>query len=175
MTLEHPSRRDVLKTTAAFTAAASAGAGGATLARAEDKGATPLGRIDAVLRAATDAKEVPGLVAMAATDKGILYEGVFGTRDLGKGPAMTRDTVFRIASMTKAVTSTAAMQLVEQGKLQLDQPIGDVLPELAAPQVLEGFDDAGAPRLRPVKRPITLRHLLTHTAGFGYEFIDADL
>ncbi len=175
MTLEHPSRRDVLKTTAAFTAAASAGAGGATLARAEDKGATPLGRIDAVLRAATDAKEVPGLVAMAATDKGILYEGVFGTRDLGKGPAMTRDTVFRIASMTKAVTSTAAMQLVEQGKLKLEAPVPDIDPALGSPQVLEGFDAAGAPKLRPAKRPITLRHLLTHTAGFCYEIWDANM
>jgi CubicO group peptidase (beta-lactamase class C family) len=88
---------------------------------------------------------------------------------------MTPDTIFRLASMTKAVTSTAAMQLVEQGRLQLDQPIGNVLPELAAPQVLEGFDDSGAPRLRPAKRPITLRHLLTHTAGFGYETWDVDL
>jgi methyl acetate hydrolase len=92
MTLKHPSRRDVLQMTVAFTAAAPVGTGGATLACAQDKDATPLGRIDAVLRAATDAKEVPGLVAMAATDKGILYEGVFGTRDLAKGPAMTRET-----------------------------------------------------------------------------------
>ena len=118
---------------------------------------------------------MPGVVALAATEKGVFYEGAFGTRDLASGPAMTPDTIFRLASMTKAVTSVAAMQLVEQGKLQLDQPIGDVLPELAAPQVLEGFDDAGAPRLRPAKRPITLRHLLTHTAGFGYEIWDADL
>ena len=117
----------------------------------------------------------PASSRTAATDKGVFYEGAFGTRDLAKGPAMTPDTIFRIASMTKAVTSVAAMQLVEQGKLQLEQPIGDVLPELSAPQVLEGFDDAGAPRLRPAKRPITLRHLLTHTAGFGYETWDADL
>ena len=88
---------------------------------------------------------------------------------------MSADTIFRLASMTKAITSVAAMQLVEQGKLDLDKPIGNVVPELAAPQVLDGFDDAGAPRLRPAKRPITLKHLLTHTAGFGYEVWDADL
>ena len=88
---------------------------------------------------------------------------------------MTLDTIFRIASMTKAVTSVAAMQLVEQGKLQLDEPIGNVLPELAAPRVLEGFDLSGIPRLRPARRPITLRHLLTHTAGFGYEIWNPDL
>src|SRR5437763_10148076 len=134
-----------------------------------------LAGIDAALSRAAEAKEVPGVVAMAATGTGILYEGAFGLRDIVEGPAMTRDSVFRIASMTKAVTSVAAMQLVEQGKLQLDEPIGNILPELTAPQVLEGFDTSGAPRLRPAKRPITLRHLLTHTAGFGYETWDADL
>src|SRR3984893_8475472 len=132
-------------------------------------------RIDAALSRAGEAKEVPGVVAMAATDSGVIYEGAFGQRDLALGPAMTLDTVFRIASMTKAVTSVAGMQLVEQGKLQLDQPIGNVLPELAAPQVLEGFDAAGAPRLHPARRPITLRHLLTHTAGFGHEMLSPDL
>ena len=170
MTRRRHSRREILQATAALTAAASFGA---TVGRAV--AAQPRAQIDAVLRRATEAKEVPGVVAVAATDKGVLYEGAFGTRDLANGPDMTPDTIFRLASMTKAVTSTAAMQLVEQGRLQLDQPIGNVLPELAAPQVLEGFDDAGAPRLRPAKRPITLRYLLTHTAGFGYEVWDADL
>jgi methyl acetate hydrolase len=163
-------RRDVLKNAAAVTAAASLGASIWRAAAAQTHV-----QIDAVLRRAVEAKEVPGVVAMAATDKGILYEGAFGTRDLAKGPDMTTDMIFRLASMTKAVTSVAAMQLVEQGKLQLDQPIGNVLPELSAPQVLEGFDDSGSPRLRPAKRPITLRHLLTHTAGFGYEIWDSDL
>src|SRR6266446_5454816 len=165
------SRREILKGAVALTAAASVGA---TIGRVAAQ-PQPHAQIDAALRRAVETKEVPGVVAMAATDRGLLYEGAFGTRDLAKGPDMTPDTIFRLASMTKAITSVAAMQLVEQGKLSLDQPIGNVLPELAAPQVLDGFDDKGEPRLRPAKRPITLRHLLTHTAGFGYEFIDADL
>ena len=127
-------------------------------------------RIDSVLRSAVEAREVPGVVALAASDKGAIYDGAFGVRDLNAGGAMTGDTVFRIASMTKAITSVAAMQLVEQGKLGLDEPVPPVDPALNAPQVLEGFDAAGQPRLRPAKRPIALRHLLTHTAGFTYEW-----
>ena len=131
--------------------------------------------IDAVLRRATESGDVPGVVAMAATADGPAYEGAFGTRALPAGPAMTADSVFWIASMTKAITSTAAMLLVERGKLALDSPIAEVLPALASPQVLEGFDTAGKPRLRPASRPITLRHLMTHTAGFGYDIWNADL
>jgi methyl acetate hydrolase len=171
MTRRQQTRREFLNATAAISAAAALGG---VAKRAFAQGPQPR-QIDAVLRRAVEDKEVPGVVAIAANDKGVIYEGAFGTRNLAQGAAMTPDTIFRIASMTKAVTSVAAMQLVEQGKLQLDQPIGSVLPELSAPQVLEGFDDAGAPRLRLAKRPITLRHLLTHTAGFGYEFLNADL
>jgi methyl acetate hydrolase len=130
---------------------------------------------DRVLREAAEAAQVPGVVAMAATREGPVYQGAFGKRALPSGSAMTADTVFWIASMTKAITSTAAMQLVERGKLALDRPIGDVLPELAAPKVLEGFDAAGGPKLRPAQRPITLRHLLTHTAGFAYDIWSPDL
>jgi methyl acetate hydrolase len=125
--------------------------------------------VDEVLRAAIGRNDVPGVVAMAATREGMVYQGAFGRRALPDGASMTADTVFWIASMTKAITSTAAMQLVEQGRLALDKPIAGVLPELAAPQVLEGFDPAGAPRLRPARRPITLRHLITHTSGFVYD------
>ncbi|MGH7114814.1 MAG: serine hydrolase domain-containing protein [Stellaceae bacterium] len=132
-------------------------------------------KIDALLRRAAEAGEVPGVVALAATPDRVLYQGAFGRRDLAQDSAMTLDTIFRIASMTKAVTSVAAMQLVEAGRLDLDQPIGRVLPELASPHVLDGFDAAGKPRLRPARRPITLRHLLTHTAGFGYEMLSSDL
>ena len=111
---------------------------------------------------------------MAATDKGLLYEGAFGMRALDQSAAMTLDTVFRIASMTKAITSVAAMQLVEQGKLKLEEAVPNIDPALGSPQVLDGFDASGAPQLRPAKRPIALRHLLTHTAGFTYDIWDAN-
>src|ERR1700756_3801515 len=131
-------------------------------------------QIDQVLRAKSDAKEIPGVVAMAANGKEVIYQGAFGKRDLSKASAMTADSVFWIASMTKAITTAGAMQLVEQGKLALDTPIGKVLPDLASPQVLEGFDAKGEPKLRPAKRPITLRLLLTHTAGFTYDIWNAN-
>ena len=131
--------------------------------------------IDAALKAAIDAGTVPGVVAMATTANGPIYEGAFGVRRLGDAPAMTLDTVFRIASMTKAITCVAAMQLVEQGKLSLDDPVPPIDPGLSSPQVLDGFDAAGRPILRPAKRPITLKHLMTHTAGFCYGQWNADL
>ena len=130
--------------------------------------------VDAVLERAVDAGEVPGVVALAADDNGVVYQGAFGKREIAKEPGMTLDTVFWIASMTKAVTSVAAMQLVEQGKLHLDDPMAGRMPELASTQVLEGFDADGVPRLRPARRPIRLRHLLTHTAGFTYDVWHAD-
>ena len=168
------SRRDVLKGAAASAALVSSSAMGARPAKAQATVAPARARVDAVLRQAVDAKEVPGVVAMAATDKGVVYEGAFGPRGLDQSAPMTLDTVFRIASMTKAITSVAAMQLVEQGKLKLEEPVPNIDPALGAPQVLEGFDAAGAPKLRPAKRPITLRHLLTHTAGFSYDIWDAE-
>jgi methyl acetate hydrolase len=130
---------------------------------------------DQVLEGAVIAREVAGVVALAADDKGVIYEGAFGKREVGSDQAMTPDTVFWIASMTKTVTSVAAMQLVEQGKLDLDAPLSDKVPDITRIQVLEGFDEAGAPRLRAPKRPITLRHLLTHTAGFTYDIFNADM
>ena len=124
---------------------------------------------DALLRGAVEKGEVPGVVALATTADDTIYQGAFGVRALGGGAAMTTDTVVWIASMTKALTATAAMQLVERGKLDLDSAAARWVPALGAVQVLDGFDAAGKPVLRQPKRPVTLRHLLTHTAGFAYE------
>src|SRR6202008_5035098 len=96
-------------------------------------------QIDQILREKSDAVEIPGVVAVAASGSEGIYQGAFGRRDLSKPDNMTPDSVFWIASMTKAVTTAAAMQLVEQGKLSLEAPIGKLLPDLASPQVLEGF------------------------------------
>jgi CubicO group peptidase (beta-lactamase class C family) len=127
-------------------------------------------RADSLLRSAAERGDVPGVVAMTTSRTSTFYAGAFGRRVLGQDAEMTLDTVAWIASMTKAITGTAAMQLVEQGKLDLEGVASRWVPELGSVQVLEGFDADGQPRTRAPKRPITLRHLLTHTAGFAYEF-----
>jgi CubicO group peptidase (beta-lactamase class C family) len=120
------------------------------------------------LAGAVDDGSVPGVVALAANEHGVLYAGAFGLRALGQPAPMTLDTVFRVASMTKLVTVIAAMQLVEQGRLALDEPIGESVPELRDVRVLEGFNAGGDPLLRSPRLPITLRQLLTHTSGHAY-------
>ena len=129
--------------------------------------------LESTIGQAVQSKKIPGVVVAAATSSGPLYEGAFGSREIGKPAPMTTDTVVWIASMTKAITAAAAMQQVERGKLSLERPASDVVPALGAVKVLDGFDQAGQPRLRAPKRPITLRHLLTHTAGFSYEIWSA--
>jgi methyl acetate hydrolase len=174
--IQSTSRRDVVKATVKLAAVGSWGGGGAVISRAREPTSPGVGtfsHIDAMLRAATSEEELPGVVALAATDDDIVYEGIFGSRRLHAGPAMTRDTVFRVASMVKLITSVAALQLVDQGKLSLDAPVPDIEPALGSPQVLDGFDAQGIPRLRPASRPISLRHLLTHTSGFTYRLWDA--
>ena len=116
--------------------------------------------IDRLLRTAVEQNRVPMAVAMVADARGVVYEHATGA---------SKDTIFRIASMTKPVTSVAVMQLVESGKVKLDEPASTYLPELAAVRVR----DAG--KQRPPKRPMTVRHLLTHTSGFGYEFMNRKL
>lgn len=116
---------------------------------------------------------LPGNVTLTGTADGIETLAANGLRDQASHAAMTPDTLFQIASMTKAIVSIAALQLVEQGKLSLHDPIADVLPQLADVQRVQDIGADGKPVLQPVKTPITLAHLLTHTAGFGYEFMNA--
>ena len=132
-------------------------------------------RADMVLSGAVASGAVPGVVAMATDREGVIYEGAFGERSIGSGQAMTLDSVGWIASMTKALTSVAAVQQVERGKLDLDLPAAQVVPAIAEVQVLAGFEAAGQPLLRPPKRPITLRHLLTHSSGMSYEIWNPDM
>jgi methyl acetate hydrolase len=145
------------------------------------RGATPprfrmdSGEIDAALQAAVNAADVPGVVAMAATAEAVLYQGSFGLRDVSGTSKMSMETVFRIASMVKLLTSIAALQLVETGKLRLDDPAAKVDPTLASPQVLLGFDAGGVPLFRPAQKPITLRNLLSHTSGFSYQLWDPNV
>lgn len=127
------------------------------------------------LDSAIESGQIAGAVAMTGNRAGTLEVAAAGVRDPASGAPMTVDSVFQLASMTKAIVSVAAMQLVEEGRLALNSPIGSVLPALADPQVLQGFDDEGRVLLRPATAPITLRHLLTHTSGFGYAFMNADM
>jgi methyl acetate hydrolase len=127
------------------------------------------------LQATVSAREIPGVVAMAANGQSVVYEGALGFRDIATASRMSTDTVFRIASMVKLLTSVAALQLVERGKLKLDEPAGNTDPTLGSAQVLAGFDAKGGPQLRPAQRPITLRNLLTHTSGLSYPLWDSSV
>jgi CubicO group peptidase (beta-lactamase class C family) len=133
-------------------------------------------QIDQVLREAVDEKKVPGIVAMVAVKDHVIYQGASGKRDTTKNIPMTVDSIFRIASMTKPITSVAVMQLVEKGRVNLDEPAATYLPELSQVQVLEEFDaSTGTAKLRPPKSPPTVRQLLSHTSGFAYEFFDSKM
>lgn len=131
---------------------------------------------DAVLHAATDRVDgVPGVVAMVTDRHGTVYAGAAGRLDMRRPTPMTADAIFALYSCTKAVTAAAVMQLVEAGRLALDAAAGAYVPELAAVAVLTGFDASGEPLFGPPAHEITVRQLLLHTAGFGYEFFNADL
>jgi methyl acetate hydrolase len=132
--------------------------------------------IGETLRAGMERRKIPAVAAAVASATQVIYEGGFGTRDAASGVTPGVSSIFAIASMTKPVTSVAAMQLVEQGKLKLDEPVSRYLPQLANLQVLTGFDaDSGKPQLRPAVKPATLRRLLTHTSGFVYDTWDAEM
>ena len=130
--------------------------------------------LDASLRGAIERKDVPGVVALVTDRKGVIYEGAFGVADVATGRPVAKDSMFRIASMTKPITSLALMQLVEQGKIGLDDPAEKYLPELKNPQVVESFDaKSGDYKLRPAARLPLVRHFLTHTSGLAYPFTSA--
>lgn len=116
----------------------------------------------------------PGVVAMATDRNGNVYEGASGKRELGKDQPMTTDSVFAIFSTTKAICGTAIMQLVEEGKIKLDDPAKKYVPEIGEVGVLTGFGADGKPTTRPPKRDITVNDLMLHTSGFCYEFFSAD-
>jgi len=131
--------------------------------------------IDQTLHSSLQKHKIPAAVAMACTAAKTTYSGAFGKRDSASAMDVNADSIFVIASMTKPVTSVAAMQLVEQGKLKLDEPASTYIPELGGLQVLHGFDANGKPILKPAAKPVTLRTLLTHTSGFVYDTWFADM
>lgn len=131
--------------------------------------------IEAALKEAVEKAGIPGAVAQFGNRGGTVEAAAVGVRDPASGAPMQTDTIFQIASMTKAVTTVAALQLVENGKLSLDEPASAVLPDLGAVQVVSGFADDGSAILRAPASPVTLRHLLTHTSGFAYDFMNEAL
>jgi methyl acetate hydrolase len=131
--------------------------------------------IEEALRATLTRNQIPAAVAAVATAEKVIYAGAFGKRDPSVGGALGMGSIFRIHSMTKPVTTVAAMQLVEQGKLSLDEPVANHIPALSRLDVLEGFDKEGKPLLRPARKPVLLRHLLTHTSGFAYDTWDQNI
>ncbi|MBR0871928.1 beta-lactamase family protein [Bradyrhizobium tropiciagri] len=120
----------------------------------------------------TSSPRVPGVVAMVTDRHRNIYEGSAGKRRLDQPADMTADSVFAIFSTTKAITGTAVLQLVEDGRLDLDAPARTYAPDIGKLRVLEGFDDSGEPRLRAPKRDITTRMLMVHSAGLSYDFIN---
>jgi methyl acetate hydrolase len=136
---------------------------------------TATDRIREALSEGMAAAGLPGLACAARLPNGEAVEVAVGVRGTGNPAPMTNDTLFWMASCTKALTSVAALQLVEDGLVGLDDPVGRWLPRLAAPKVLKGFDAAEKPILEPASEPITLRRLLSHTSGFAYEFCSAPL
>lgn len=126
-------------------------------------------QIDAVLASGFETGRIPGVIAIAAKSDKIIYEGAAGFRDAESNAEMTVDTITRIASMTKAITSVAVMQLIEQGKIELDSPVAEYLPQLKEVEVLEGFNTDNRPILRPAKSAVTVLQLLTHTSGYVYD------
>jgi CubicO group peptidase (beta-lactamase class C family) len=134
-----------------------------------------LSRIDDMLREAVEAGQIPGAVALIARNGKIVFHKAYGMSDTPAETAMDPDGIFRIASQTKAITATAVLMLWEEGRFRLDDPIADYIPAFAGTGVLESFNEADSSfTVTPLEKPITIRHLLTHTSGIGYGMIDGD-
>ncbi|REG84468.1 serine hydrolase domain-containing protein [Algoriphagus antarcticus] len=134
-----------------------------------------LDRIDQMLEETVSSNQVPGLVALIVKDGKIVYHEAKGLADVASGTEMAKDQIFRIASQSKAITSTAVMMLWEEGKFKLDDPISKYIPEFANPQILAGFRYGDSSySSKPSPREITIRHLITHTSGIGYGLIDGN-
>lgn len=161
------SRREFAAAALAFGAAARA-FGAAKTGGVHSK-STNTKSIDEALRMGLQRHGIPCVTAIVSTKDRITYQGAFGKRDSLSGIDVKLDSLFAIASMTKAITSTAALQLVDQGKVSLTEPVAKHLPQLANIEVLTGYDAAGKAILRPARTPLTLKHLLTHTSGFCYD------
>ena len=145
------------------------------LAGAEGMSAERLARIDVILNDAIKQNEIPGAVALIAKNGKIVYYKAFGMADNESKRALKRDDIFRIASQTKAITSTAVMMLWEEGKFKLDDPVSKYIPEFKNARILDSLIERDSSYTsKPVDKPITIRHLLTHTSGIGYGFIDGD-
>jgi CubicO group peptidase (beta-lactamase class C family) len=134
-----------------------------------------IARMDNVFQNAVNNKEVPGVAAIVVRNGKIIYHKAFGMADNQSNRALKRDDIFRIASMSKAITSTAVMMLWEEGKFQLDDPISKYIPEFKNPTLLKTFTFRDTTyTTEPAKNEITIRHLLSHTSGLGYGVIDGD-
>jgi len=131
--------------------------------------------IDFILQKAVADMGIPGVIAMIANEAEVLYEAAFGQIGKGSRQEMTLETVFWIASMTKPITTVAALQLVEKGLIHLHEPLNNILPDIDRLLVLDGYDDDGIAIIRKSENPITLHHLLTHTAGFTYDMWNEDI
>ncbi|MDF2157309.1 serine hydrolase domain-containing protein [Algoriphagus sp. CAU 1675] len=132
-------------------------------------------KLDAMLEETVRSGQVPGLVAMVLKDGKVVYHEAKGYADVESKKTMEKNSIFRIASQTKAITSTAVMMLWEEGKFRLDDPISKFIPEFKNPQILNSFRYSDTTYTsRPASKEITIRHLLTHTSGLGYGVIDGD-
>jgi len=129
---------------------------------------------DGLLEQAVASGVFPGVVVIVGDRDGLIYEGALGRLSVDRDEPVRTDTMFWIASMTKAIVSVAALGMIERGELELEQPVADVIPAFADLPVLDGFD-GDEPRLRPAARQATIRHLFTHTSGLGYWFSNADV